>query len=130
MSVDTISNFLTVIRNGLLVSKRSVTVQHSNMKQAIANLLKAEGYIKDYKTETVEGKPVLTVLLKYVNGESVIHDIKRVSKSGRRHYEGTNAVKPVIGGLGISVLSTSKGIMTDKQARQANVGGEVICHIW
>lgn len=130
MSIDIIGNFLTVIRNGLLINKRSVSVPHSKMKQAIAHVLKEEGFIKDYKTEIVEGKSTLVLSLKYVNGEPVIHEITRISKPSRRYYAGSTSVAPVIGGLGISVLTTNKGIMTDKQARQNKVGGEVVCQVW
>lgn len=130
MSIDTISDFLTVMRNGLMVGKRSVAVPHSNMKQRIAEVLKNEGYIKDFSVADNEGKPRLNILFKYVNGESPIHAVTRISKSGRRHYERVNGISHVIGGLGIAILTTSRGIMTDKQAAQAGVGGEVICKVW
>ncbi len=130
MSRDTIGDFLTVIRNGLMVGKRSVSIQHSNMKQEVAVVLKNEGYIKDFKKTEEHAKPVLTIALKYVNGESVIHEITRISRPGRRHFEGQKDITPVIGGLGISILTTSKGVMSDKQAKQDGVGGEVICHVW
>ena len=130
MSVDTISNFLTTVRNGLKIGKRSVVVQHSKLKQQIADVLKAEGYIKDY-TVTVEGaKASLAIVLKYVNGESVIHEITRISRPGRRCYERVNQIKPVIGGLGIAILTTSSGVMTNKKAKELKVGGEVICTVW
>lgn len=130
MSVDTISNFLTVMRNGLMVGKRSVTVENSKLKQQIADVLKAEGYIKDYAVIRDGAKAALSVTLKYVNGEAVIHEIKRISRPGRRCYERINQIKPVIGGLGIAILSTSRGIMTDKHALKNRVAGEVICHVW
>lgn len=130
MSIDTIGDFLTVIRNGLMVGKRSVSIQHSNLKQEIAAVLKEEGYIKDYKKTEEDAKPVLTVALKYVSGESVIHEITRISKPSRRYFEGQKNITPVIGGLGISILTTSKGVMSDRKAKQVNVGGEVLCHIW
>lgn len=130
MSIDSIGNFLTVIRNGLSVKKRSVKAASSKMNVNIANVLKEEGYIKDFKEDSEGGKPSLTIFLKYVNGESPIHEIKRISKPSRRYYENLKKISPVIGGLGISILSTSSGLMTDRQARKAGVGGEVICHIW
>jgi small subunit ribosomal protein S8 len=130
MSIDTVGNFLTVIRNGLMVGKRSVIVQNSNLKQQIADVLKSEGYIKDYEVIRDETKAMLNVVLKYVNGEAVIHEIKRVSTPGRRHYERVNQLQSVIGGLGIAILSTSRGVMTDKQALELGVAGEVICHVW
>jgi small subunit ribosomal protein S8 len=130
MSIDTIGDFLTVIRNGLSVGKRSVTLQHSNLKEEVAKVLKDEGYIKDYKIADNDSKPELTIALKYVNGESVIHKLTRISRPGRRHYEKLNGVTHVIGGLGVSVLTTSKGVMSDRQAKQVGIGGEVICHVW
>lgn len=131
MSIDTVGNFLTVIRNASKVAQRTVRVPHSNLKQEIARVLKEEGYIRDFKKEDAEGnKAYLNVVLKYVDGESSIHEIKRVSKPGRRHYAGFNNVESVIGGLGISILSTSKGIVTDQKAKTMAVGGEVLCTVW
>ena len=130
MSIDTIGNFLTVIRNGLMVKRRTVALQHSNMREAIALVLKNEGFIRDFKKTQEDNKAVLTVVLKYVDGESAINEITRISTPGRRQYERSNDMTSVIGGLGISILTTSKGVMTDKQATQQGIGGEVICHIW
>ncbi len=130
MSVDTIGNFLTALRNGILVEKRSVAVPSSRLKVEIARVLKEEGYIKDYKTDQEGAKTTLTVFLKYVNGESAIHEITRVSTPGRRHYENVRQLTPVVGGLGISVLTTSAGVVTDQQAKRLGVGGEILCHIW
>jgi small subunit ribosomal protein S8 len=113
-----------------MVNKKTVVAPCSNLKIGIINVLKDEGYIRDYKKEDLDGKPFLTVYLKYVNGESVIHEIKRVSKCGRRHYEKSNEIKPVVGGLGISILTTSSGIITDRQAKKLGVGGEVVCSVW
>lgn len=130
MSMDTIGDFLTVIRNGLMVNKRSIIIPHSALKASIAQVLKKEGYIKDFKV-TAEGvKNNLTVFLKYVDGESVIHEIKRKSTPGRRSYERLNGVTSVVGGLGIAILTTNKGVITDRQAKELGVGGEVICHVW
>src|SRR5438046_2319854 len=128
MSMDTVGNFLTVVRNGLMVNKRSVVVQHSNLKEQVAKVLKEEGFIKDFKKGQEGAKSFLMIMLKYVNGESVIHELTRMSTPGRRHYEKSNNITSVIGGLGISILSTSKGVLTDKQAKKLNIGGEVICH--
>ena len=131
MSVDVIGDFLTVIRNALMVYKRSVVVPCSSYKVGVAQVLKDEGFIRDFKIEKDEkGKSFLHVFLKYVDGKSVINQISRVSKPGRRHYERAKKVTSVVGGLGISILSTSKGIMTDQQARKLSIGGEVICHVW
>jgi len=94
-------------------------------------VLKDEGFIKEFKkSEDEDGKLSLTVFLKYVDGESAINEIKRISKPSRRQYQRSNNITKVVGGLGISILSTSSGIMTDLQARKKTVGGEVICHVW
>ncbi|MBU1007469.1 30S ribosomal protein S8 [Candidatus Dependentiae bacterium] len=131
MSVDTMGDFLTAIRNALMVSKRTVIVPFSNMRFGVAQVLKEEGYIRDFKKAVGErNRSFLELYLKYVGGESVIHEIKRISRPGRRHYSGLKGVTPVIGGLGISILSTNQGIIADKQARKMSVGGEVICHVW
>lgn len=130
MSVDSIGNFLTVIRNGLMSSKRTVIVPFSNEKVGILHVLKDEGFIKDYQKIEEDNKAHLKIHLKYVNGESVIHELTRISKPGRRHYSSVNNIEPVIGGLGIAILSTSRGIISDKNAKRLMVGGEVICRVW
>ena len=131
MSIDVVGNFLTVIRNALMVNKRFVTVFSSRLRVEIARVLKEEGYIKDFsecKDET--GKTELTVVFKYVDGEAAIHEIVRVSKPSCRYYEGISNMKPVIGGLGIKILTTSAGVITDQKARKLAVGGEVLCYVW
>ncbi len=131
MSMDVVGDFLTVIRNALMVYKRSASLPYSNLKASIASVLKDEGFIKDFsKSEDEKGHLVLNVSLKYVNGQSAINEIKRISKPGRRRYERSGSITPVIGGLGISILSTSSGVITDQQAKKLSVGGEVICHVW
>jgi len=130
MSIDVIGDFLTAIRNALFVSKRSVTIPYSNMRRGIADILKQEGFIKDVQKVDKEGKSFLVVNLKYVNGEAAIHEITRVSRPGRRHYESVKKITPVIGGLGVSILTTNAGIITDKHAKRLSVGGEVLCHVW
>ena len=131
MSIDSIGNFLTVIRNGLMVQKRSVTVQYSKLKNEIARVLKEEGYIKDFgQVEDENKKQRLQIVLKYVDGESVIQHIDRISRPGRRDYKRVSGVEPVIGGLGIAILTTSSGVITDRDARKKGVGGEVICRVW
>ncbi len=131
MSIDVVGDFLTVIRNALMVYKRSVSVPYSNLKFGIAKVLKDEGYIKDFRKEEDErGKSTLVLVLKYVDGQSAINEITRVSKPGRRFYERSSKITPVVGGLGVAILTTSSGIMTDQQARRLSVGGEVICHVW
>lgn len=131
MSIDSIGDFLTVIRNGLMASKRSVIIPSSTIKESIANILKQEGFIKDF--ELINGDSIqknLKIHLKYVDGESVIHEITRISTPGRRFYAKSDQIEPVVGKFGISILTTNKGIMTDKQAKDLSVGGEVICTVW
>jgi small subunit ribosomal protein S8 len=131
MSKDMIGDFLTIIRNGVLASKKSVSCSHSRMRQNIAQILKDEGFIKDFSVEDNESSfKTITVVLKYVQGESVIHELTRISKPSSRIYNAIGEVKPVIGGLGVSILTTNKGVMTAKQAKIHNVGGEIICTVW
>lgn len=130
MSVDTIGDFLTTIRNGVLASHKQVVTSYSTLKYEIAEILKNEGFIKDVVTEEVDNHKQLKLALKYVDGESAIHEITRVSTPGRRMYESVTNLKPVIGGLGVAILTTNKGVMTNKRAKQLSVGGEVICTVW
>ena len=131
MSIDVVGNFLTIIRNGLMASKPFVVAPHSKLNVSIAQILKDEGFIRDFviqDEESVQGN--VKIFLKYVNGESVIHEITRISKPSRRQYAGAKSIKPVIGGLGISIVTTNKGILTNKKAREFGIGGEVICTVW
>jgi small subunit ribosomal protein S8 len=130
MVVDTIGNFLTIIRNGTRVGKRIVSAPYSKMRNEIAAILKKEGFIKNFSISGIGTAKLLQIDLKYVDSESVIHEIKRMSTPGKRLYTQVHNVKPVIGGLGISIITTSKGVMTDKDAKKQQVGGEVICTIW
>jgi len=131
MSVDTISNFLTNIRNALMVSKPFVTVPYTKMNHAIGRILLDEGFVKDVAVLDDESSfQKIKLTLKYVDGESVIHEISRVSVPGRRVYAGSTSVKPVIGGLGISILSTNRGVLTNKMAKELGVGGEILCTVW
>jgi len=131
MSIDTIGDFLTIIRNGRMVSKPSVVAPYSRVKHAIADILKSEGFIRGCEViENTSGKKVLKLSLKYVNGESVIHEITRKSTPGLRVYTGSRTIKPVIGGLGLSIITTSRGLLTHKKAKELGVGGEVICTVW
>lgn len=132
MSIDTIGNLLTSIRNGLMASRPFVVVPSSHLKLEIAKILKQEGFIKNYEiiddAETV--KKALKIFLKYVDGESAIHEITRYSTLGRRRYARAGAIKPVIGGLGLSILTTNRGVMSHKSANALGVGGEIICTVW
>lgn len=127
---DVIGNFLTIIRNGILASKPAVEVPFSLMNQALAKILLEEGFVTEVAVVSHDGEQRIKIGLKYVDGESVIHEIRRASRPGRRFYASINDVKPVIGGLGLTILSTSKGVMSHKSARAANVGGEVLCTVW
>ena len=128
---DPIADMLTRIRNALAVRKETVEIPNSNMKKAIADILLAEGYIKDVKLVPDEFNGKLVVTLKYTaEGKSVIGGLKRVSKPGLRTYSGAQTMPKVLGGYGIAIVSTNKGIMTDKQAKAANVGGEVLCYVY
>jgi len=131
MSIDTIGNFITIIRNGLMVSKPSVETTYSKMRYAIAQILKDEGFVRDViVTDKENNKKSIKVVLKYVDGEAAIHKIERQSKPSRRVYNAVDEIEPVIGGLGISILSTNTGVVSHKQAKQQRVGGELICTVW
>ena len=131
MMTDPIADMLTRIRNAVRVERPHVEMPLSKVKRGLAEVLKREGYIWDW--EEVEAEPAnqLRVHLKYgANGERVIRHIRRVSKPGRRVYSGATALKPVLNGLGISILSTSRGVISDREARQRKLGGEVLCELW
>ncbi len=125
---DTVADMLTRIRNAQQTHKANVAMPSSKLKKSLAQLLKDEGYIADFAVNDDDAaKPVLSIELKYFEGKPVIEEIRRVSRPGLRVYKAKGALPRVKQGLGIAVVSTSKGIMTDRAARQANVGGEVIC---
>jgi len=131
MMTDPIADMLTRIRNAIRVERPTVDMPSSKVKRGLAEVLKREGYIWDWKE--VEAAPVshLRIDLKYgPNGEQVIRHIKRVSKPGRRVYSGATKLRPVLNGLGISILSTSRGVVSDREARQRMIGGEVLCELW
>jgi small subunit ribosomal protein S8 len=128
---DPIADMLTRIRNGAKAEFAKVDIPGSKLKVELARVLKEQGYIKNYKFLEDEKQGVLRVYLKYAGEKKpAIYGLERVSKPGRRVYTKSKEVKPVLNGLGISILSTSKGLMTDKQAKKENVGGEVLCNIW
>jgi len=129
MMTDPIADMLTRIRNAQRADKISAAMPASKVKAAIAAVLKDEGYIESFEKSEVEGKPTLTVKLKYFEGEPVIAELKRVSKPGLRVYKNSQELPTINGGLGIAIISTNKGIMSDKAARSAGVGGEVICSV-
>jgi small subunit ribosomal protein S8 len=123
---DPIADMLTRVRNGQAARKKVVEMPASKTKLAIAQLLKAEGYILDYSV-SAEIKPVLKIVLKYYQGKAVIAEIKRVSRPGLRIYKPKEKLPTILGGLGIAIVSTSKGLMTDRRARAEGYGGEVLC---
>jgi small subunit ribosomal protein S8 len=125
---DPIADFLTRIRNGQSSGKPEVNAPNSKLKLAIAKVLKDEGYIEDFSANLNDGgKPTLAVQLKYYQGRPVIDRLERVSRPGLRVYKGKDELPTVLGGLGIAIVSTSQGVMTDRQARAAGHGGEVLC---
>ncbi len=131
MMTDPIADMLARIRNALMARHKTVEIPASKLKQEIARILKEEGYIEDYEfvAEGPQGKIVIT--LKYdENRRPVIAGLKRVSKPGRRIYAGAKKLPRVMGGLGIAIISTSRGIMTDHEARKRGVGGEILCEVW
>ena len=131
MNTDPIADMLTRIRNANMVSLPTVTLPSSKLKVALAKLLKEEGYIVDY-SETVEGVfKTLTITLKYDEANKpVITNLQRVSRPGLRTYQKAKNIPQVYGGMGIAVISTSKGLLTDRKARKENLGGEVLCYVW
>lgn len=131
MMTDPIADMLTRIRNAVSVERPNVEMPVSKVKQGVADVLKREGFIWDYSTEAAEPVSQLQINLKYgPSGEKIIRHIKRVSKPGCRVYSKAKDLRPVLNGLGISILSTSRGVMSDREARTQKVGGEVLCEVW
>jgi small subunit ribosomal protein S8 len=131
---DPIADMLTRMRNALERQQPSVAMPHSKLKVSIAEVLKNEGYIENYEVVTQEKFPTLVIRLRYVGGRrdrrSVINGLKRVSSPGRRIYVGKKEIPWVLSGLGVSILTTSRGVMTDQKARQLGLGGELLCKVW
>ncbi|MEN9842384.1 MAG: ribosomal protein [Pseudomonadota bacterium] len=126
---DPIADMLTRIRNAQMVQKTSVTLPASKVKVAIAKVLKDEGYIDGYKISNTSGKSELEIALKYYAGRPVIERIERVSRPGLRVYRGRDAIPEVMNGLGVAIVTTPRGVMTDRKARAEGVGGEVLCYV-
>ncbi len=128
---DPIADMLTRIRNAVKAKFNSVDIPGSKLKVEIAKILKDEGYIRNYKFLKDGKQGILRVYLRYGNGQAdVVYGLKRISKPSRRVYVKSKDIKPVLNGMGISILSTSRGVMSDKKARKENVGGEILCNIW
>lgn len=131
MTTDPIADFLTRIRNGARARHPRVDVPSSNLKVEIARILKDEGYLANFKVVEEKGKRTLRVFLRYTSDRrSVITDLRRVSKPGARRYTGKFGIRQVMGGMGISILSTPRGLMTGQGARKEGIGGEVLCEVW
>ena len=127
---DPLSDMLTRVRNAQMVGKTNVEMPGSRLKAAVSQVLKDEGYIEDFSATSEGGKPRLSIELKYYLGKPVIAEISRVSRPGLRRYSGRDALPSVKRGLGIAIISTSQGVMTERAARAAGVGGEVICNVF
>ncbi len=127
---DPLSDMLTRIRNAQMAGKTGVEMPGSKIKAAVANVLKEEGYIADFNASIEEGKPRLAIELKYYEGKPVIAEIDRISRPGLRNYAGKGELPSVRNGLGVAIVSTSKGVMTERAARAAGVGGEVLCTVF
>ena len=131
MMTDPIADMLTRIRNAVRIERPNVEVPASKVKRGLAEVLKREGYIWDWNESEEDKFAVIHIDLKYgPNGERVIRHIKRVSKPGRRIYNGATQLRPILNGLGISIVSTSRGVISDREARHRNLGGEVLCEVW
>ena len=126
---DPVADLLTRIRNGQSARKHSISVGSSKLKSAILRVLQDEGYIAGFSEASEDGKPFITVDLKYFEGRPVIDRIERVSRPGLRIYKGRDAIPQVMNGLGVAIVTTPKGVMTDRKARQTGVGGEVLCYV-
>lgn len=126
---DTLADMLTRLRNAQMASKADVVIPSSKLKQSVAQVLKDEGYIEDFSVSG-DTKPELTITLKYFEGRPLIEEIQRISRPGLRAYANMAELPSVRGGLGIAIISTSKGVMTDRAARAAGVGGEVLCTVF
>jgi small subunit ribosomal protein S8 len=126
---DPIADMLTRIRNAQMVDKTAVSMPSSKLKVAIAQVLKDEGYIEDFVVKSEASKPQLEIALKYYAGRPVIERIERVSRPGLRIYKGRHDIPNVMNGLGVAIVTTPKGVMTDRKARQAGIGGEVLCYV-
>ncbi len=129
MMTDPIADMLTRIRNGQRAGKVTVSMPSSKLKQSIAGVLKDEGYVADFQVDEAAGKPTMSVELKYYEGQPVIDMLKRISRPGLRIYKASDELPKVQGGLGVAIVSTSKGVMSDRAARAAGEGGEVLCYV-
>jgi small subunit ribosomal protein S8 len=130
MLTDPIADMLTRIRNSVRIKSEKVDIPISKIKLEIAKILKEEGFIRAYKILKDRKQGILRLIHKYIDSQSVISGLKRISKPGRRVYVGSDEIPRVMGGLGVAILTTSRGVLSDKTCRNEGVGGEVICHVW
>jgi len=130
MLTDPIADMLTRVRNAVQIKAEKVDIPISKMKLEIAKILKEEGFIRAYKILKDRKQGILRIILKYVDNESVISGLKRISKPGRRVYSGKGEIPRVMGSLGVAILTTSRGVLSDKVCRRDGVGGEILCHVW
>ena len=127
---DPFADMLTRIRNANLAKHNTVKIPFSKIKESLANILKSEGYINNFEVKEEGTKKDIIVSLKFMDGEAVIKGLKRISKPGRRVYTSVESLPKVLGGLGIAIVSTPNGVITDKECRKHSVGGEVLCYVW
>ena len=128
---DPITDLLNRLRNGMRAGHERVDIPASRVKESLVQVLAAEGYVASYRRVEEKGRPLLRVGLKYdADGEPIVNGLERVSRPGRRVYAPAKAIPDVLGGLGISIVSTSRGILTGRQAREARLGGEILCNVW
>jgi small subunit ribosomal protein S8 len=127
---DPIADMIIRVKNAFLASRATVEIPHSKMKEALAKILVAEGYVQSYEVKATAPQNTIDIKLKYIGKIPAITEVRRLSKPGRRMYANVNDIPRSLGGYGVTIVSTSKGVVTDKDARKMNVGGEVLCQIW
>lgn len=127
---DPIADMIIRVKNAFLASKASVSIPHSKLKEAVAKILEAEGYVESFEIKPTASQKTIEIKLKYIGKIPAITEVRRLSKPGRRMYATVNDIPRSLGGYGVTIISTSKGVITDKDARKMNVGGEVLCQIW
>lgn len=128
--IDPISDFITRIKNAVLAKHTTVALPYSRLKESLAEILKKEGYVSEVSIDKSRPFPELVMTLKYIGKQAAVTDVRRLSKPGRRLYAPANQIPKALGGYGITILSTNKGVLTDTDARKMNVGGELLCQIW
>lgn len=128
--IDPISDFITRIKNAVMAKHSTVALPYSRLKESLGEILKKEGYVTDLAVDTTKPFPELVLTLKYIGKQAAVTDVRRLSKPGRRLYAPAKQIPRALGGYGITILSTNKGVLTDADARKMNVGGELLCQIW